>query len=124
MVVSCYSPISYIYEFTLLHIIVRTWYYQTLNFGQSSAYSVASHYSFKSYFYLHFLDQTTFYVFSNNSCFLYMKFFISVICPFFYWNVCFFLINLYSLYILGTNPMEVMWLPITSPGLWLDFSFP
>lgn len=87
-----FLPVIFIYESTLLHIIVSTWDYQTLNFGQSNAYTVASHCRFKLYLYLHFLDQTTFYEFSNNSFFLYMKFFISVICPFFYWNVCFFLL--------------------------------
>lgn len=44
--------------------------------------------------------------------------------PFFLLECLFFLIDLCSLYILSTNPIEVVWLLIPSLGLWLDFSFP
>lgn len=108
MVVPFYIPTSDIYEFPLRHTIVSTWDYQTLDFGQSSAYIMGYHCDLNLHFHHYFLGQTTFYMFSNNSHFLFYEIPISAICPFFYWNVCLFLIDLCSLSILGTNPLELI----------------
>lgn len=92
-----YIPTSFISEFPLLHIITSTWDYQTLNFGQSSTNTMASHYYVNLHLHHYFLSQKSFYMFSRNSNFLFCEIPISVICPFFileclsfsYWFVFF-----------------------------------